>query len=70
MMERRIVDGRDRRIRNLLYREFLERRISEIAGKKTVVSGSGRTDSGVHALGQECSLYLEQEIDMDSFKKR
>ena len=38
--------------------------------EKTVVSGSGRTDSGVHALGQECSLYLEQEIDMDSFKKQ
>ena len=54
----------------LTVQGILERRISEIAGKKTVVSGSGRTDSGVHALGQECSLYLEQEIDMDSFKKR
>ena len=49
---------------------ILEGRISEIVGKKTVISGSGRTDSGVHALGQECSLYLEQEIDMDSFKKQ
>ena len=47
----------------LTVQGILERRISEIAGKKTVVSGSGRTDSGVHALGQECSLYLEQEID-------
>ena len=54
----------------LTVQGILERRISEIAGKKTVVSGSGRTDSGVHALGQECSLYLEQEIDMDSFKKQ
>ena len=54
----------------LTIQGILERRISEIAGKKTVVSGSGRTDSGVHALGQECSLYLEQEIDMDSFKKQ
>ena len=54
----------------LTVQGILERRISEIAGKETVVSGSGRTDSGVHALGQECSLYLEQEIDMDSFKKR
>lgn len=61
-MERRIVDGRDRRISELTVQGILERRISEIAGKKTVVSGSGRTDSGVHALGQECSLYLEQEM--------
>lgn len=69
-MERRIVDGRDRRIRNLLYREFWNGGFQKLQGKKTVVSGSGRTDSGVHALGQECSLYLEQEIDMDSFKKQ
>ena len=34
----------------LTIQGILERRISEIAGKKTVVSGSGRTDSGVHAL--------------------
>lgn len=54
----------------LTVQGILERRISEIVGKKMVVSGSGRTDSGVHALGQECSLYLEQEIDMDSFKKQ
>ena len=54
----------------LTVQGILERQISEIAGKKPVVSGSGRTDSGVHALGQECSLYLEQEIDMDSFKKQ
>lgn len=54
----------------LTVQGILERRISEITGKKTVVSGSGRTDSGVHALGQECSLYLEQEIDRDSFKKQ
>ena len=53
----------------LTIQGILERRISEIAGKKTVVSGSGRTDSGVHALGQECSLYLEQEIDMHFSRK-
>lgn len=49
---------------------ILERRISEIVGKKTVISGSGRTDSGVHALGQECSLYLENAIDETSFVKQ
>ncbi len=43
----------------LTIQGILERRISEIAGKKTVVSGSGRTDSGVHALGQECRALQE-----------
>ena len=46
---------------------ILEGWISEIVGKKTVISGSGRTDSGVHALGQECSLYLENAIDEAMF---
>lgn len=49
---------------------ILERRISEIVGEKTVVSGSGRTDSGVHALGQECSLYLKQKMDVIRFEKQ
>lgn len=46
---------------------ILENKISEIVGKETFVSGSGRTDSGVHAFGQECSMYLERKIDEQNF---
>ena len=34
MMERRSVDGRDRRIRNLLYREFWNGGFQKLQGKR------------------------------------
>lgn len=46
----------------LTVQGILERRISEITGKKTVVSGSGRTDSGVHALGQSAVCIWNKKL--------
>lgn len=40
----------------------LERVISEIEGKPVVVSGSGRTDAGVHALTQVAAFNLDNPI--------
>lgn len=37
--------------------------LSQILGRRMQISGSGRTDSGVHASGQEASLLLEKRID-------
>lgn len=39
----------------------LEALLSKMCGKKVEVDGSGRTDSGVHALGQVANFHIETE---------
>jgi tRNA pseudouridine38-40 synthase len=45
--------------------EVLETAISSITGEKTYVTGSGRTDAGVHALGQVANFKTETRIPLD-----
>ena len=40
----------------------LEAAVSEIEGSHVTVHGAGRTDSGVHALGQVASFEMEHGI--------
>ena len=41
----------------------LEQALAEIEGRAVTVIGAGRTDAGVHALGQVASLRLEHPIE-------
>lgn len=43
--------------------EYLETAIFNFSGQKTEVYGAGRTDAGVHALGQAAHFDLEKPVD-------
>ena len=45
----------------------LERAVSTFLGKPTRVTGSGRTDAGVHALGQVANFFAEKDFDRHRF---
>lgn len=46
----------------------LEDVIKTLTQEKVSVIGSGRTDSGVHALGQTANFRIEKELDLYKFK--
>jgi len=43
--------------------ELIEKQLSTILQQEVKIAGSGRTDSGVHALGQVAHFFLEKTID-------
>ncbi len=45
----------------------LERAVSTFLGKPTRITGSGRTDAGVHALGQVANFFADKEFDRHRF---
>ena len=46
----------------------LENAIFKLSGEKTNVYGAGRTDSGVHALGQVATFNLQKEFKIDNIR--
>ncbi|MCH1429330.1 MAG: tRNA pseudouridine(38-40) synthase TruA [Chlamydiales bacterium] len=54
---------------NLSIQEHLEECLSKILGAKIHLTGSGRTDSGVHALKQVAHFDCHKTIDSYSFLK-
>ena len=46
----------------LSIQEVLQKAIFNLCNEKVVVTGAGRTDAGVHALGQTAHFDLEKKI--------
>src|SRR5207247_1329093 len=46
--------------------ELLEDALGDLDGRKVVVTGAGRTDAGVHALGQIAACSLERTLTGDA----
>ncbi len=50
-------------------RGIIEDGISRLTGREVSIAGAGRTDSGVHALGQVASFHLDKEIAEETLVK-
>lgn len=48
--------------------ENVEKVLSQILDKETAIYGSGRTDSGVHALGQTFHFEIYKDIDLERLR--
>jgi tRNA pseudouridine38-40 synthase len=55
--------GWQRQPNGVSIQELIERAIEPIEGRPVAVIGAGRTDAGVHALGQVASVQLESAIE-------
>ena len=55
--------GWQRQASGISIQGLLEDALRELDGRDVEVAGAGRTDAGVHALGQVASVSLERAID-------
>jgi tRNA pseudouridine38-40 synthase len=55
--------GWQRQAAGISVQGLLEDALGEVDGKPVTAAGAGRTDAGVHALGQVASASLERSID-------
>jgi tRNA pseudouridine38-40 synthase len=58
--------GWQRQPNGVSIQELIERALEPIEGHPVTVIGAGRTDAGVHAIGQVASVQLESSIDAAS----
>ncbi len=57
--------GWQRQANGLSVQEALEAAITRFCGERVTVHGAGRTDAGVHALGQSAHLDLPRTVEPD-----
>lgn len=55
---------------DLTVQGMMEKKISELAGYPVEVQGSGRTDGGVHAVGQTASFSLSGKVEEKKFQEQ
>jgi len=61
--------GWQRQPQGATIQEVLENALEKIIGERTALIGSGRTDSGVHALAQVANFKTESKITSFQFRK-
>ncbi len=60
--------GWQRQDNGISIQEELEKAIFKLSGKKINIFGAGRTDAGVHALGQVAHFDLKKIFDLDNIR--
>ena len=60
--------GWQRQTNGLSVQEVLEKALFVLTGEKKTIQGAGRTDAGVHALGQIAHFDLKKTMTMDAIR--
>ena len=60
--------GWQRQTNGLSVQEVLENALFELTGEKKTIQGAGRTDAGVHALGQVAHFDLKKIMKIDTIR--
>ena len=60
--------GWQRQTNGLSVQEVLEKALFELTGEKKTIQGAGRTDAGVHALGQVAHFDLRKKMKIDAIR--
>jgi len=61
--------GWQRQQNQITIQELMEKSIGQMVGEPVTVIGSGRTDSGVHALRQVCNFKSRSSIDPQALRR-
>tara|TARA_B110000495_G_C22822288_1_gene479969 strand:- start:102 stop:836 length:735 start_codon:yes stop_codon:yes gene_type:complete len=60
--------GWQRQDNGISIQEEIEKAITQLTGEKIIIFGAGRTDAGVHALGQVAHFDLKKNFNIDNIR--